>query len=413
VADVAKVDDVKHGVRTGARFVVIVGVVLLGTHLTPVAAAPPGPPSRDSKLDSLRAQMAEASAAEASLLGRIDASDARRRGLDGRVATLDRQVAAVQGDLDLAQQRLDALQAHVAGIEGRLAEARRRLGAASDELRRRALAAYMGRSDIGRYAELVLRVRDMRQLAASSSYLNAVLQAQADALHRASTLHKEIGRLRDDAEAARLASQRGRDAIAGRKVALDQSRQEADGLRAQARAELADQGRALDEIQTRRNEFEAQIAALQVTSDGLAVLLRDRQAGETAVAAGRGVLAPPVNGPITSGFGPRVHPIFGNVRMHTGIDFGASVGTPIRAAADGVVVIAGPYGGYGNATVIDHGNALATLYGHQSALLVATGDRVNRGQVIGLVGCTGYCTGPHLHFEVRLYGTPVDPLHYL
>ena len=196
-------------------------------------------------------------------------------------------------------------------------------------------------------------------------------------------------------------------------MALCSSSTDANGLRAQARAELADQGRALDEIQTRRNEFEAQIAALQVTSDGLAVLLRDRQAGETAVAAGRGVLAPPVNGPITSGFGPRVHPIFGNVRMHTGIDFGASVGTPIRAAADGVVVIAGPYGGYGNATVIDHGNALATLYGHQSALLVATGDRVNRGQVIGLVGCTGYCTGPHLHFEVRLYGTPVDPLHYL
>ena len=76
-------------------------------------------------------------------------------------------------------------------------------------------------------------------------------------------------------------------------------------------------------------------------------------------------------------------------------------------------MLAGPYGGYGNATVIDHGNALATLYGHQSAMLVGPGDRVPRGQVIGRVGCTGYCTGPHLHFEVRLYGTPVDPVRYL
>jgi murein DD-endopeptidase MepM/ murein hydrolase activator NlpD len=284
---------------------------------------------------------------------------------------------------------------------------------AKDDLRRRALAAYMGRSDIGRYAELVLRVHDMRQLAASSSYLNAVLQAQAGALRRAEKLRKEVERLRDDVDAARLGSKRGRDVVAGRKLALEQSRQDADGLRAQARAELANQGRALDEIHARRDEFEAQIAALQVTSDSLAGLLRDRQASQTAAVTGRGVLARPVSGPVTSGFGPRVHPIFGNVRMHTGIDFGVASGSPIRAAGDGVVVIAGPYGGYGNATVIDHGNALATLYGHQSALLVGPGDRVKRGQVIGRVGCTGYCTGPHLHFEVRLYGTPVDPVRYL
>ena len=409
----AKVSHVIHGVRNAARFVVIVGVTLPATHLAPVGAAPARPPSHDSKLDTLRAQVAEASAAEASLLGRIDASTTRRRALDGRVATLDRQIAAVQGDIDAAGQRLDALQARVAAIDGRLADARRELAAAKDDLRRRALAAYMGRSDIGRYAELVLRVHDMRQLAASSSYLNAVLQAQGGALRRAQTLREEVERLRDDAEAARLGSKRGRDAVAGRKALLEQSRDEADGLREQARAELAKQGRALDEIQARRDEFEAQLEALQVTSDSLAVLLRDRQAGQTAAGAGRGVLARPVDGPITSGFGPRVHPIFGNVRMHTGIDFGVAPGSPIRAAGDGVVVIAGPYGGYGNATVIDHGNALATLYGHQSALLVAPGDRVTRGQVIGRVGCTGYCTGPHLHFEVRLYGTPVDPVHYL
>jgi murein DD-endopeptidase MepM/ murein hydrolase activator NlpD len=410
---VAKVDNVKHGVRTAARFVVIVGVLLAGVQLSPVAAAPAPPPRHDSKLDSLRAQVAEASVEETSLLGRIDAAAARRRALDGRVATIDRQIASVQTDLDAAQRRLDALQAQVTVIENRLAGARRELAGAKDDLRRRALAAYMGRSDVGRYAELVLHVRDMRQLAASSSYLNAVLQAQADALHRAQKLDKQVERLRDDAEAARLASKGGLDVVAGRKAALEQSRQEADGLRGQVRAELADQGRALDEIQSRRGEFEAQIAALQVTSDHLAELLRVRQAGQTATLAGHGVFAAPVSGPITSGFGPRVHPIFGDVRMHTGIDFGVAAGTPIRAAGDGVVVLAGPYGGYGNATVIDHGNALATLYGHQSAVLVGPGDRVKRGQVIGRSGCTGYCTGPHLHFEVRLYGTPVNPIGYL
>ena len=354
----AKVDNVKHGVRTAARFVVIVTTFLLGAQLAPVDAAPAAPPRRDSKLDTLRSQVAEASAEETALLGRIDSSAARRRALDGRVASIDQQIAGVQADLDAAQQRLDVLQAQVTVIEGRLAEARGELAVAKDDLRRRALAAYMGRSDIGRYAELILRVHDMRQLAASGSYLNAVLQAQADALHRAQKLGKEVERLRDDAETARVASKSGLDVVAGRKAALEQSRQEADGLRGKVRAELADQGRALDEIQSRRGEFEAQIAALQVTSDHLAELLRVRQAGQTATLARHGVFAAPVSGPITSGFGPRVHPIFGDVRMHTGIDFGVNAGTSIRAAGDGVVVLAGPYGGYGNATVIDHGNAL-------------------------------------------------------
>jgi murein DD-endopeptidase MepM/ murein hydrolase activator NlpD len=99
--------------------------------------------------------------------------------------------------------------------------------------------------------------------------------------------------------------------------------------------------------------------------------------------------------------------------MHNGIDFGASAGTPIRAAADGVVVSAGPLGGYGNATVIDHGNGLATMYAHQSQIIVSAGQHVSRGQVIGYVGSTGFSTGPHLHFEVRVQGTPVDPMQYL
>jgi murein DD-endopeptidase MepM/ murein hydrolase activator NlpD len=99
--------------------------------------------------------------------------------------------------------------------------------------------------------------------------------------------------------------------------------------------------------------------------------------------------------------------------MHTGIDFGASEGTPIKAAADGVVVSAGVQGGYGNTTIIDHGNSLATLYAHQSRMIVSSGQSVKRGQVIGYVGSTGNSTGPHLHFEVRVNGTPVDPMKYL
>ncbi len=108
-----------------------------------------------------------------------------------------------------------------------------------------------------------------------------------------------------------------------------------------------------------------------------------------------------------------MHPIFGTLRMHTGVDIGASTGEPIHAAGDGVVVSAGPMGGYGNATVIDHGGGLATLYGHQSRIEVSAGQHVTRGQVIGKVGCTGTCLGSHLHFEVRINGRPVNPAPYI
>jgi murein DD-endopeptidase MepM/ murein hydrolase activator NlpD len=127
-----------------------------------------------------------------------------------------------------------------------------------------------------------------------------------------------------------------------------------------------------------------------------------------------GRLIVPVPGaPITSPYGWRIHPIYGTSRLHTGIDYGADEGTPIRAAADGVVVSAGWYGGYGNATIIDHGGGIATLYGHQSSMSVVAGQKVTQGQTIGRVGCTGDCTGPHVHFEVRVNGDPVDPTPYL
>jgi murein DD-endopeptidase MepM/ murein hydrolase activator NlpD len=99
--------------------------------------------------------------------------------------------------------------------------------------------------------------------------------------------------------------------------------------------------------------------------------------------------------------------------FHPGVDFGANFGTPIQAAGDGTVVWAGPNGGYGNCTIVDHGHGMATLYAHQSSILVHVGDQVTHGQVIGQVGSTGYSTGPHLHFEVRINGTPVDPVPYL
>ena len=121
----------------------------------------------------------------------------------------------------------------------------------------------------------------------------------------------------------------------------------------------------------------------------------------------------PVPGAITSGFGPRYHPVLGYGRMHTGIDFAAPYGSSIQAAAPGRVVWSGVRGGYGNTVVVDHGNQYATLYGHASELYVDVGEEVGIGETIAAAGATGLATGPHLHFEVRILGNPVDPAQYL
>ena len=146
-------------------------------------------------------------------------------------------------------------------------------------------------------------------------------------------------------------------------------------------------------------------------------LLRWGEDGQFYEASGvgeqRSGLLAPVSGRVTSRYGMRRHPILGYRRMHAGLDFKASYGTPIHAASDGVVASAGVKGGYGNTVVIDHGGAVATLYAHMSRIGVSAGEKVVRGQVIGLVGSTGNSTGPHLHFEVRVSGTPVDPRSYL
>ena len=118
----------------------------------------------------------------------------------------------------------------------------------------------------------------------------------------------------------------------------------------------------------------------------------------------------PVSGSVTSGFGMRFHPILHFARMHTGLDFGAAWGSPIVAAADGQVVVAGWTGGYGRAVEVAHGGGIVTLYGHMSGIAASPGQMVRQGQVIGYVGSTGLSTGPHLHFEVRMNGRPVDPM---
>ena len=162
----------------------------------------------------------------------------------------------------------------------------------------------------------------------------------------------------------------------------------------------------LASVQESKAEYLNEVAGLQASYGAVSAQIQASGSSSYDSTPSSSGLIWPVNGPVVSPFGMR----WG--RLHAGIDIAVGYGTPIHAAASGTVIFSGWMGGYGNFVIIDHGGGLATAYGHQSSIAVGGGS-VTQGQVIGYVGCTGHCFGPHLHFEVRINGTPVDPLGYL
>ena len=169
--------------------------------------------------------------------------------------------------------------------------------------------------------------------------------------------------------------------------------------------------KAQEEEQQSQSEYERLLAI----SENITAMLRNMESGGSSSSGGGGTgrFILPCHGTITSYFGWRTHPVFGTTKYHSGMDIGVDYGTPILAADSGTVIYSGWLGGYGYAVMIDHGSGLVTLYGHNQALNVYEGQYVTKGTCIAYAGSTGYSTGPHCHFEVRLHGEVTEPLNYL
>ncbi len=362
-----------------------------------------------------------ASASEARLLELIEAAEARRKEIESEAAGVNQEVEELRSELNAAQDHLGALQARQWTIEHKLEAAVRQLDEARAHRQQLAIDAYTGRSSALGYASSLLYADDIGALAARRSYVHFLGSSQAETLAEEERLRDEQADLLEELDGVRREmnkKQAGADADA---AGLVDGQRVSVGLLAEAEAQVAARDRLYEEAHARKAEFDTELADLAAQSEAVTETLRARRgldaestASEASAAAGGGQLADPYPGAsFGSPFGPRVHPVFGNVRVHTGVDIGGESGDAIHAADDGVVVSAGWLGGYGNATIIDHGGGMATLYGHQSQIVVSEGERVSRGQVIGRVGCTGTCTGPHLHFEVRIDGVPVNPVPYV
>jgi len=232
---------------------------------------------------------------------------------------------------------------------------------------------------------------------AQRALVDRVVQLEIDAADLAAELAEAEAAARDAAAT-----------VAAREQALRQAQTVLLQTRYVLGIQVTAQRTRLAEIQSRKADFELRMNALQSDSDGIGARLADWQRTQVKAELLPTFSRPVDPTPISSGFGPRLHPIFNTVRNHTGLDMGGPMGGELRAAAAGTVVIAEARTGYGLVTVIDHGGQVASLYAHQSAFNVVVGQPVARGELIGFIGSTGYSTGPHLHWEVRVLGTPID-----
>jgi murein DD-endopeptidase MepM/ murein hydrolase activator NlpD len=388
------------------------------TSTVPGEIAPPGTvdQSKIDQLSQLNDQYEDASADEIDLFHRYLAVQQQATDLAKQVGDLNTSLATAQGALTTAEATLAGAQQHQADTDARRRDAGTQLDRERARLRAQAVAAYMGgNGDDGTSGiDAVLHAGTLDDAGKTLVYASAVVDDERATVARVSDLHDEVDRLSQTAADDARAAAATRDDVARQEAAVADQRNQAVDLQQQVEAQNATQQQLLAEVSAKRAEVTAQIAENNRVSDGISSTLAGLEKGETLPLQLAGIFLSPIPDPkFNSPFGARVDPILGTVSVHEGVDIAGTTGTPIRAPADGVVVIAGEVSGYGNCTVIDHGNGLGTLYGHQSQFAVKVGDRVTRGQIIGYVGSTGHSTGPHLHWEVREFGQPTDPVPFI
>lgn len=368
-----------------------------------VLAAPAG--ANHTAHSSLDERIAQARARESALTNQIGSLTTQIRGLEQQAGDVSTRLGSLERDLALHQRRLDGINQLLRLQDEQLRFLKAQYRRATSRLSDRLVQIYEeGQPST---VEIVLGARSLNEALDRLDYMSSVANQDAQIVSEVSH-----GRTRVRAARARTGTLRRSVAASTRVVAYrtEQVRALRDQLLSRRRSlagARANSQQALEQTKANEREWVDEANALKAASASVSSTITSQSSTPTSTPPSSSGLIWPVSGPITSPFGMR----WGS--LHPGLDIGAGMGTPIHAAASGRVIVAAYSGGYGNLIVIDHGNGLATAYAHQSSMAASVGQQVSQGQVIGYVGSTGFSTGPHLHFEVRVNGSPVDPMGYL
>ena len=381
------------------------GVVLCGTPAYIMAEDE----DLTNQLDSIQQQVNQQNAAKAdaeTVIGSVSEQlrqiEEQLRQATAELGTIKEQRVSVENDITLNERQL--------------AEAQKRLEGRETVFYKRVRDIYInGRLS---YIDVVIGSKDFSDFANRLEVLKRIIDSDITLINEIKKERAEIEAHKQKLETDRAKLVELEKAALAKQAEIEQKKAERNVVLQKAQNDRATAMQAIEELNASSAQVSAMLKERQAARAAAAAAAAQTSAGQGQGASdnwvqGTGQLGWPVSGEITSPYGYRVHPIWGTTIYHSGIDIGVDEGTPVHAADGGVVVWSGWMGGYGYAVVIDHGNGLSTLYGHNSELAVDEGQSVAKGQVISYAGSTGNSTGPHVHFEVRVNGDPVDPMGYL
>jgi murein DD-endopeptidase MepM/ murein hydrolase activator NlpD len=405
----------------------VAAALALGLLAPTVAGGQPSPDPRARRTELSNA-IEETSAAELAAIRELEAATAKRQVLEAQIAKLDREIAVAQRQVEAAEAEIVRIGVQIESVQREIVRIVAEIERSKAKFHQSAVALYKSSGNGSNSSFTLLSTEGgTHELIAGSKYLGENSRQFERELQRQGSLKDQLDDAQHDLEKEQAKAQEAERVAAEERDRVGQLRAQVDAERAQVAVAEAEEQQIIEGLRARRAEFEAEYAAVQEQINAQIAAATSRgnptppapsgngtgTGNGNGTGTGNGRFAWPVSGSVTSGFGPRNHPIHGGSRMHAGVDISAPSGAPIKAGDDGVVVMAGSNGGYGNWTLVDHGSGLATGYAHQSSIGVSVGQRVGRGEVIGRVGSTGASTGPHLHFEVRVNGNPVNPMAWL
>ena len=406
----------KHRIVSG----IVTGSLVLAFLTAPVNAA------------SLTEQLAQSNARQAAAKYQVDMTQNTINGIEEEISKVNEEVNRISGIIGAINAEIATIETNIAKKqeELKIAETKKleQEAAMSDRVR----AMYMYGN--GSIMEFIFSASDFSDFITKLDMSRYIMTADKDSLNALEETKKVIDEKKLSIEADRLKTVEKKTE---QEVVLTQQEQvlaQKDQLLAQNQATL-EEYKAIEEAEAATSaDIEGQLQAYYEQQRAAAEQAAAENSGSNGSTdgsgdgdttntgggdtSGGGSTAPPVysssyvwpcDGNITSEFGWRTHPIYGDSRFHAGVDIGASSGTPVACAGNGTVISAGWNGGYGNCVIVDIGNGLSAVYAHLSAINVSSGETVAAGQTVGAVGSTGDSTGSHLHYEVRLYGSPVSP----